>query len=408
MSASSFDLIIAGGGLAGGSLACAARQAGQRIAVLESFELDDRRQPSFDERTIALTYASSLVFQGIGIWASIEAQACPIESIHISNRGRFGSARLDHDDAGTPALGYVVPTRVLGGALMQMMKQGEGITLLCPATAQSVEWNDDGVSVRTDDGQQLTAPLLVLADGGRSSLGAQVGLELSTRRYAQSALVTIVGVSRPHGNRAYERFTEHGPLALLPMTGERMAVAWTLAEDEACAMRDADSTEFLCALQETFGDRCGQFSRVGSRHVYPLSLGHLSSPVGKRVVAIGNAAHIVHPVAGQGFNLGLRDVADLTDILVECWNAGEDIGASTMLERYARSRHTQTRRVDAFTDGLISLFTSRIPGVAMARTLGLNLIDLMPASKRFFLDRTMGRHGRLPRLSRGLAPGHRR
>ncbi|KAA3624921.1 MAG: 2-octaprenyl-6-methoxyphenyl hydroxylase [Proteobacteria bacterium] len=404
MKPATFDLVIAGGGLTGASLACAAASLGRRVAVLESFAIGDDQQPSFDERTIALTFASRRVLEGLGVWRDIDAEACPIESIHISDRGHFGTARLDRSHAGTAALGYVVPTRALGAALTRRMQRFENLEFYCPATAESVEQFTDRVEVRGTNDIHLSAPLLALADGGRSGLGARCGLELETRRYPKVALVAIVGLDRSHENRAFERFTKHGPLALLPMTGQRMALAWTLPEVRARQLASAPADEFLAALQRTFGDRCGAFTRVGSRQTYPLSLGRLAKPFRGRVLAVGNAAHVVHPVAGQGFNLGLRDVAELADHLATCWRVNLDIGGADGLRRYARERRAQTRNVSVFTDGLIGLFTSPAPIVTAARGIGLNVVDVLPPAKRFFLRRTMGLQGRLPRLARGLAP----
>jgi 2-octaprenyl-6-methoxyphenol hydroxylase len=403
-----FELVIAGGGLAGASLACAVGDIAGRIAVVEPFAADDDRQPSFDERTIALTLASKRVFEGLGIWDSVRERACPIESIHVSDRGHFGAARLHARDAGQAALGYVVPTRPLGEALSRRMSAHAGITVFCPASGERIERREGAVNLFLDDGSVLSAPLLVLADGGRSSLGAQAGLALTTRPYPQRALVAIVAVDRDHGNRAFERFTEHGPLALLPMTGRRMALAWTLPRERAESLAACAETDFLLALQTEFGGRCGRFERAGSRRVYPLSLGGLSRPAGGRVIAVGNAAHIVHPVAGQGFNLGLRDVAELADLIAECAHAGVDPGSAAVVDRYVRARRGQARRVGLFTDGLISLFTARSPGLGVLRGLGLGLVDVLPPVKRFFLSRTMGQSGRLPRLARGLPPGEPR
>lgn len=402
MNEADFDLVIAGGGLAGASLACAVGEAA-RVVVLESHAPDDARQVSFDERTIALTHASQRVLEGIGAWSAVAADACPIHAIHVSDRGRFGAARLDRRDAGTEALGYVVPTRALGSALTARMQDLPGVELVCPATAEGLERVDGGIAVHAA-GRRFQAPLLALADGGRSPLGAEAGLSLTARRYPQHALVAIVGVSREHRHLAYERFTEHGPLALLPMTGRRMALAWTLPSETAARLEHCDEDEFLAALQRGFGDRCGRFERVGARRVYPLSRGHLARPVAGRVVAVGNAAHIVHPVAGQGFNLGLRDVAELAERLLAAWAAGSDIGDAALLDDYARSRTVQARRVERFTDGLIGLTTSSAPGIGWLRSAGLNLVDLLPPARRFLLARTMGRHGKLPALVRGARP----
>jgi 2-octaprenyl-6-methoxyphenol hydroxylase len=404
-----YDVAIAGGGLTGASLACALGGSGLRIAVLESFAPEDERQPSFDERTIALTLASKRVFEGLGVWESVADEACAIHAIHISDRGRFGSTRLDRRDVNAPALGYVVPTRSLGHALDRRMKTLSDVRIIRPVTAERLGAEDRSVWVETSDGGRLTASLLALADGGRSALGEQAGLKLQTRGYTQRALVAIVSVSRPHGHLAFERFTRHGPLALLPMTDNRMALAWTLPTEQCGVLCDCTDARFLDALTDAFGDRCGRFLQVGSRKAYPLSLGRLSHPVAGRVVALGNAAHIVHPVAGQGFNLGLRDVAELADLILPAWQRGEDPGNSSLLDSYADARRTQTRRVGAFTDGLISMFANDFAPLAAVRGIGLSVVDLIPPAKRFFLNRTMGQHGRLPRLSRGLPanPGER-
>ena len=401
---SHYDLLIAGGGLAGASLACALGATGRRVAVIEAFSLEDPRQPSFDERTIALTWASRVIFEAMGIWESVSDDAGAIERIHISDRGHFGKTRLDCRDAGTEALGYVVPTRSLGNALHRRLEALKNVNLVCPATAESARVDTGIIQLQTESGDTLAAPLLVLADGGRSLLGDCVGLKLNTQRYAQRALVTIVEVDGKHERLAYERFTEHGPIALLPMTGRRFSVAWTLPEDVAEMLCETGEDEFLASLQQAFGDTAGNFIRCGRRTTYPLSLGHLPRTIARRTVAVGNAAHIVHPVAGQGFNLGLRDVAELVDYLCDCWATGEDPGLGPNLESYDKSRHAQTERVSRFTDGLIGLFRSRLPGLATARGIGLDLVDLSASSRRFFLRRTMGLHGHLPRMARGLPP----
>ncbi len=406
----SYDLLIVGGGLAGASLACALASQGRRIAVIEAVAATDLAQPSFDERTIALTYASRRIFEGIGVWSAMAAESCAIRGIHISDRGHFGMTRLDCADAGTDALGYVTPTRTIGAALTAFMDRSPTIELVCPATVARLDPGSDAVALHLDDGRRLTAPILVLADGGRSPLGASVGLGMSPRRYSQRALVALVGIDRDHRHLAYERFTVHGPLALLPMTDRRMAVAWTLPASDAEALETCPEPEFLAALQQAFGGRCGQFLRCGMRRSYPLSVGAVDNPVSGRCVAIGNAAHIVHPVAGQGFNLGLRDVAELAETLAAKWRAGADPGSPGALSDYAGARSRQARRVTGFTDGLIRIFTGGFPGLAIGRGLGLGAVDLLPPARRFFLRRTMGLHGRLPRLARGLpltaeAPG---
>ena len=400
-----FDLAIIGGGLAGASLAAALGPSGRRIAVVEPYAPGDAAQPSFDERAVALTFASRTVFETLGVWRRVGAAACPIESIHVSERGGFGAARLRAADAGTRWLGFVVAARVLGAALDETIAAYDNVAMLRPDGAESACSARRAVLVATASGERLSAPLAVLADGGRSARGAELGLALETRDYAQEALVTVVETDRGHRDRAYERFTEHGPLALLPFGERRFAVAWTLPAARARAAVDCDAREFLDALQDAFGDRCGRMVRVGGRRAHALAFGYLASNAARRAVAIGNAAHVVHPVAGQGFNLALRDVAELADYLGACWAAGHDPGFPERLAAYDRRRRAQTRRVGAFTDGMVRLFTASTPGLGAARNAGLSLVDALPPVKRSLLRRTIGLKGRLPRLARGLPVG---
>ena len=397
-------LTLIGGGLVGASLACALEPLGLKITVLEETPLDSDQQPSFDERTIALTYGSRQIFDAIGIWQAIEMQAGPIHRIHVSNRGHAGFTRLDRQQIGTDALGYVVPTRVLGKALTRRLQQSSSIEYHCPASAMQIDIEPQANTVRVGSTiGVIDTDLVVIADGGRSSLTQGPSWEKTTRSYSEQALIGIIGVDRPHDGTAFERFTDHGPLALLPLKDERFALAWTLPEQRAQQMVDCDPTAFLSALQDTFGDRAGHFTRCEGRRVYPLSRSILTSPISGRCVAIGNSAHRVHPVAGQGFNLGLRDVAELAEQLANALRAGDDIGDTAVLRAYARTRERQTRRVSRFTDGLLQIFANEFPGLSAARNIGLNLIEICPAAKTLLLKRTVGIAGPLPRLARGLS-----
>ncbi|MEA3290859.1 MAG: 2-octaprenyl-6-methoxyphenyl hydroxylase [Pseudomonadota bacterium] len=401
-----YDLVIVGGGLAGASLACALADTPLRIAVVEAVPFDSAAQPSYDERTLALTWSSRRIFEGIGVWDSIAArEAEPILGIHISNRGHAGISRLDHRQAGTEALGYVVPTRVLGQALQEKLAASSRIELLCPAAVTAVTTSATGATVTIEQqGEEIAAGarLVAIADGGRSPVLAELGMKPEMRLYDQSVLLTIVSVDRDHHGIAYERFTEHGPLALLPLADRRYAVVWTLSQKEIEAHKAQPNDVFLADLQRTFGDRAGRFSRPGNRNIYPLALSHLKQPTGERLVVIGNAAHTVHPVAGQGFNLGLRDVAALAEVISDSDLQSTDIGSAIALERYAGWRRWDTFQVTTFTHGLIRIFSNEFPPLALARNLGLGGIDLLPPVKRFLLRRTMGMTGRQTRLGLGL------
>lgn len=401
-----YDLVIVGGGLAGASLACALADTPLRIAVVEAIPFDSDTQPSYDERTLALTWSSRRIFEGIGVWQAIAGrEAEPILSIHISNRGHAGIARLDHCQAGTAALGYVVPTRVIGRALQEKMEASPGVVLHCPASVTRVATSPGGALVAMElEGVErvVETRVVVIADGGRSPVCAQLGMKPEIRPYAQSVLLTIVSVDRDHHGIAYERFTEHGPLALLPLSDRRYAVVWTLPPEEIELHREQPDDAFLADLQCAFGDRAGRFSRPGNRNVYPLGLSRLRRPVRERLVVIGNAAHTVHPVAGQGFNLGLRDVAALAETISDADLRGADIGAPEVLERYAEQRQRDTFMVTTFTHGLIRVFSNEFPPLALARNLGLGGVELLPPLKRLLLRRTMGMSGQPSRLAMGL------
>ena len=397
---------IVGGGLVGASLACALEPLDLDITVLEATPLQHDHQPSFDERTIALTYSSRRVLEGIGLWPEITSDAGPIHRIHISNRGHSGFARLDRNLIGTDALGYVIPTRTLGHALTERLRNNPRVDYRCPAEVNSIDHDPQNSSIRVEvAGEQFSSSLVVLADGGRSSLGQSMGLKSKEKQYDKEALIGIVGVDRDQDATAYERFTRHGPLALLPLDERRYALAWTLPKAQASEMVTLPERVFLEELQDAFGDRVGFFSRCDRLKTYPLRRVEVEMPVGDRLIALGNAAHIVHPVAGQGFNLGLRDVAHLAEEILYGLKNNKDIGDFEVLAQYARLRHRQTKRVMRFTEGLLQVFTNDYPGLSSGRNFALNMLEILPPAKRILLKRTTGLSGSLPRLARGLPLG---
>lgn len=405
MATKQFDLIIIGGGMVGASLAAALDQSGLRIAVVEKFATDDEQQPGYDERTVALTWSARQIFEGIGVWGDIEQNGAePIRDIHISNRGHFGATHLACDDVGTEALGYVVPTRVIGRVLGDRLSSASSVTMFQPAEAQAITPAADSIEVVIDhDGRPatLSASLCILADGGRSAL-ANSHKESSTP-YSQQALLCIVSSDRPHNGRAYERFTDEGPLALLPHSRQRYAVVWTGEMAQVQTRLELDDDRFLAALQSAFGDRAGNFTQPGARKAYPLSRSQLSDPAGNRTLTIGNAAHTVHPVAGQGFNLSLRDVAWLAERLFDAHRKGEDIGSAELLARFVTERKREASRVGQFTHGLISVFSNSIGPLGLARNAALSAIEHLPFAKRMLLKRTMGMAGRASALASGSA-----
>lgn len=402
-----YDIIIAGGGMVGASLARALAPLKLRVAVVEPVEPGAVSQPSFDDRSTALSRASQKAFTAMGLWPAIAATATPIRAIHVSDRGSFGFCRIEAQEQGVEALGYVVVNRVLGQTLLASLADEDGPELYRPARITAVSQSDDSVTATVTRGEddreeRLEAALLVAADGARSAVRAEVGIDMDERPYDQVAITGNLATSRPHGNIAYERFTEEGPVALLPFTDGRSAFVWTLPPAEAERVTALDDEAFLAEFQEVFGWRLGRLSRVGRRVAYPLSLTRAERLYAGRVVVIGNAAHGLHPVAGQGYNLGMRDVAALADLVDEAASRGNDPGAMELLQRYAEWRRGDQRKVVGFTDGLVRLFGSERDTARAARGIGMLGLDILPGAKRAFARHTMGLAGRLPRLSRGV------
>ena len=402
-----FDVIIVGGGLVGASLAHALAPLHLKVALLEAVEFRSSAQPSYDDRMLALAQGSKRILDTMEIWPAIISRgATAIKSIHISDRGHPGFTRLEHEQFDVEALGYVVSARVLGEALMEQFTDKTGTHFYCPAQATALDTQAEQaqITIKTDSGElSLCAALLVLADGGDSKTREMAGIQAQTRDYGQSAVVTTVATNKAHDGRAYERFTEHGPMALLPAADRRFGVVWTNQRDQVDEVLAFDDAQFIAQLQSSFGDRAGDLSDPGKRRAYPLRLIEVAEPVRPRIAVIGNAAHTVHPVAGQGFNLGLRDVAVLADVLADAVAAKQDLGDLSVLEKYQSWRQSDTKAVTYFTDGLIHLFANDFAPAVALRTGLMWMVDTLPFVKRRLVRRTMGLSGRLPRLACGVA-----
>lgn len=402
------DVVIVGGGLVGASLACAlaSTDARQNIALIEAAPYRGAQAPSEDDRSIALSYASRLIFSAIGVWDAIDpADIGPIHRIHISDRGRPGLTHFDRRDVGADALGYVVPARALGAALWQRLHTYPAIKIYAPAelTAMTAEESSARLTLKYEGGtHNVRARLVVGADGARSAVRTLLGVTARTVDYGQTAIVTNIVPERAHEHTAYERFTAHGPLALLPLTGRRCGVVLSVRTPDAQTWLALSDEEFLQRLQTEFGARLGRIEKIGKRQSYPLSLTHIDDYAHTRTLLIGNAAHSLHPVAGQGFNLGLRDVAVLAELIVDTARAGGDIGAAAMLRQYADWRRRDTVAMTRFTDGLIRVFSTDNWPLVLGRSIGLLAMDVLPPLKRSLLRRTLGFGGRLPRVLRGL------
>lgn len=404
--ASQVDVAIVGGGLVGVSLALALAPTGLKTALIEGVAPDANAQPSFDDRTTALGNGTRRSFEALGIWSQVAPRAAPICRIHVSDAGRFGFARLEAREHGIDAFGYVVTNRVLGTALRVAMTVLPDLELRMPAKCSGVALHEGDVELATEPATSpLRARLVVAADGADSKVRAAAGLVATLEDYRQVAIVSHVRSSRPADGTAYERFTPEGPFAVLPLFDGAYGVVWTLAPEAAERVLALSDKDYLAALQGEFGWRIGRLLSVGQRNAYPLRLSRAETLTGQRVVLIGNAAQGLHPVAGQGFNLGLRDAATLAELLAEVVRrdgSRADVGSPEILREFASRRAADRDGVTRFTDGLVKLFGDTRPGVPLLRDLGLLLFDLSPTAKQALSRLSWGFAGRTPRLGRGL------
>jgi 2-octaprenyl-6-methoxyphenol hydroxylase len=397
------DVLIAGGGAVGSALACALAELPLDVVLVEAQQPELLAQPSFDARVTALANGSQQILSGLGLWRDLAGYVEAIRTIHISERGRFGAARLRAPEENVPALGYTVENQTLGRVLWERLQRSQRLKVLAPAKVVALRCDEGLADVTVErDGatNSVRAKLVVAADGARSAVRAALGVSTTEDDYGQRAVVFNCGTEARLDGRAFERFTERGPIALLPLTGGRGAVIWTLPEGDAQRIAALPVDAFRAELQAAFGQRLGRFTRIGERHLYPLARVASEAIHGPRAVLIGDAALRLHPVAGQGFNLALRDIATLAEVIADA--GALDVGAAELLERYASWRAADRRRVSSFTHGLIQLFGESAPGMGLGRGLGLMAFDLLPGAKALLARRTMGKAGRLPRLARGL------
>ena len=384
------NLAIIGGGLVGASLALAlqagAKARGWKIVLIEPFAPGNSYQPSYDARSSALSYGARQIYERLGLWQSIAARAEPIKDIHVSDRGRFSTARLSAIEEGVPALGYVVENAWLGQCLWKHLDP-DVITWRCPAEVIHMQPLEDGYRLTLNDETTLDCDLAVLADGGRSNLREQLGIHVSKRPYDQSALIANITPSEAHCGMAFERFTDEGPMALLPLPENRCALVWTRLGMDAERLDALDERSFLSELQGVFGYRLGTLNQVGARHLYPLTLIEAQEQVRPHLAVLGNAAHSLHPIAGQGFNLSLRDAQALAEALLASDRHPGDL--ATLLSYQQRQQRDQQLTI-GFSDQVTRLFGSDQTLVSFGRNLGLLGLDLLPPAKRWFARQAMG------------------
>ncbi|MEQ1738484.1 MAG: 2-octaprenyl-6-methoxyphenyl hydroxylase [Methyloglobulus sp.] len=395
-----YDVIIVGGGLAGNCLALALNGSGLQVAIIEANTREQLQNSAMGDRALALAAGTIATLETLGIWQGIQMKATAITDVHVSDRGHFGKVRLSARKQNVAALGYVITARDIETHVSELVDKTK-ITQVCPARLVGLMSDDNAVNVsikHKDDSLCLSAKLLVGADGGNSSVRKLLDIAQQVTEYGQTALVTTVKTSLPHRNIAYERFTESGPLAFLPVGKNQCSVVWTRSNEDADSLMSGSEEDFLGALQQCFGYRLGQLSLTAPRRAFPVSLVRADRMQSGRAVIIGNAVHQLHPVAGQGFNLGLRDVVQLADMILKQHGQGEDIGSATFLNEYVTAREQDHRQTIAFTDTLVKLFSNDWLVLAAARNIGLAVLDHVPAAKALLSRHAMGLAQRLPRL----------
>lgn len=360
------------------------------VTLIEAIAPGERAHPGYDGRAIALAAGTCQQLAAINLWPALADCATPITHVHVSDRGHAGFVNIDAADYEVKALGNVVELHEVGNRLYQRLRQAPGVTLRCPEQVSRIEQHQDHVSVTLGSGEQLQGSLLVAADGSHSRAAAACGVQWQREDYQQIAVIANVTTQIAPQGRAFERFTEHGPLALLPMSHGRSSLVWChppMAKSRIDSWSDA---EFLAELQQAFGWRLGRFTQVGQRTSYPLALQSASRTVAHRLALVGNAAQTLHPIAGQGFNLGIRDVMSLAETLAAAQRQQEDPGSFAVLQRYHQRREPDRAATIGVTDGLVRLFANRYLPLAIGRNLGLMTMDNLPWLRNRLAERTLG------------------
>ena len=400
------ELVVAGAGLNGLLLAVACAGAGLSVAVVDPQDPAAMLDQGFDGRTSAIAYGSQRVLAGIGLWPAVAAEAEPILEIRVADDNSPFFLHYDHRDLGTggepaPPLGYIVENRVLRRALLARARALPTLRLLAGRRIDAVEADAGGAVARLDDGEELRCRLVAAADGQDSPLRRGAQIRAVAWRYKQTSIVTTVAHARPHAGIAVEHFLPAGPFAILPMRANRSSIVWTEQADLAPAILALPEAEFAAELKARFGNFLGPLEPVGPRWSYPLSLLLAERYVARRLALVGEAAHVIHPIAGQGLNIGIRDIAALAELIVDRRRLGRDIGDDELLARYQRWRRTDALVLAAVTDGLNRLFSNTLAPLQLARDLGLAAVNRLPPAKRLLMRHAMGLFGELPRLANG-------
>ena len=394
------DVLIVGGGLVGGTLACALGDAGMIVAVVDAADPTAVLKAGFDGRASAIALSSRRLLEGVGLWDGMRNDAAPMLDIRVSEGRSNLFLHYDHHDIGEEPFGHMVENRVFRKALFHRMREIDGIHSAAPARVSELARSADGIEARLADGRRILAPLVVAAEGRESRTREDAGIRVTRWSYQQTGIVCTVGHEKPHHFIAHEHFLPAGPFAILPLLGNRSSIVWTERADLAPAIMALDDAAFTAELGRRFGDFLGRLEVIGPRWSYPLSLQFAETAVALRLVLVGDALHGMHPIAGQGLNMGLRDVAALVEVLTDARGLGLDIGAADVLERYQRWRRFDNVLMLAMTDGLNRLFSNNVAPLRLVRDLGLAGVNLVPPLKKLFMRHAMGAVGELPKLMR--------
>ncbi|MEY8833260.1 FAD-dependent monooxygenase [Phaeobacter italicus] len=400
------DILIVGGGLNGPALALALAQTGHTVTLIDALPRDARAREDFDGRSYALALASQKLIDQIGVWGAVAGQAQPMLEIKVTD-GRAGQGpspffmHFDHAEIEEGPMGYMIEDRYLRRALRDAMEAEPAITLVDEQTVIAQDADATGVTVTLARGDSLRGRLLVGADGRRSGTAERAGIKRTGWDYGQTALVCAIEHDRPHNGIAHQFFMPPGPLAILPLPGNRSSIVWSERSDRAAAIQSLDEESYLSILRPRFGDFMGDIRLAGDRFTYPLNLTLANAFIAERLALVGDAAHGVHPIAGQGLNAGLRDVGALAEVLTEARRRGEDIASSLVLDRYQQWRRFDTASLAAATDAFNRLFSNDNPLLRLGRDIGMGVVGAIPGLRQSFIREAAGLTGDLPRLLQG-------
>ena len=398
-----YDLVVVGAGMVGASFCCALenllRESPISVLVIEAIAPNNGlvKQSSFDARSTALSFGSRKIFEEFAVWQELGAAVSAIDEIQVSDRGRLGAVSLSAQEQKVDAFGYVVENKRLGEVLNARLLGSDKINLLSPAAVSSIKATEGGMQLRLQHGDSdaiVDTSLVVLADGGKSPVCEQLGISQSIERYDQHALIANIVFEKPHNNIAYERFTDTGPLAILPLQAidgtNRGSLVWTLSVEQAAEFREMNEEQLLSLLQERFGFKLGKITNIGERFVYPLSLSLAKEQVRPGLALLGNVAHTLHPVAGQGLNLALRDARVLVDVLGKAMQQEAALGDMSMLSEYVARQEADQALTTQFTHNITKLFSSNNDAKVWLRKFGLLAVELSPRVRHSLAERAMG------------------